>query len=124
MPFFLCWLIHFDGVEGSKPQVFQHLTLVAHSGHYFGPFAKILLATGYLREGQPRERARHCWANWFRSSRTIRSSGRSWPELAWPSKRDAETITPDRQIEDEPGEQRPEAPEGDCPDRFPERDSG
>ena len=36
-------------------QAFQHLTLVARSGHYFRPFAKILLAIGYLREGQPRE---------------------------------------------------------------------
>jgi hypothetical protein len=55
LPFFLRWFIHFDEVEGSKPQAFHHLTLVARSGHYFRPFAKILLSIGYLREGKPRE---------------------------------------------------------------------
>jgi hypothetical protein len=55
VPFFLRWFIHFDGVEGSKPQAFRQLILVARSGHYLGPFAKVLLSIGYLREGKPRE---------------------------------------------------------------------
>jgi tetratricopeptide (TPR) repeat protein len=55
LPFFMRWFIHFDEVEGSKPQAFRYLTLVARSGHFFGPFAKVLLSIGYLREGKPRE---------------------------------------------------------------------
>lgn len=55
LPFFVKWFVHFDGVNGSKNQGIENLQLVARSGHYLRPFAKILLAIVYLREKQPRE---------------------------------------------------------------------
>ncbi|MBI3698595.1 MAG: tetratricopeptide repeat protein [Acidobacteria bacterium] len=55
LPFFVRWLIHFDDVKGSKEVGIQNLELVARSGHYLKPFAKILLAIVYLREKKPRE---------------------------------------------------------------------
>jgi len=55
LPFYLRWFVHFDGVNGSKDTGIQNLQLVARSGHYLRPFAKILLAMVYLREKQPRE---------------------------------------------------------------------
>lgn len=55
LPFFVRWFVHFDGVNGSKDQGIENLKLVARSGHYLRPFAKILLAICYLREKQPRE---------------------------------------------------------------------
>jgi predicted Zn-dependent protease len=47
--------VHFDGVNGSKDTGIQNLQLVARSGHYLRPFAKILLAMVYLREKQPQQ---------------------------------------------------------------------
>lgn len=58
MPFFLRWFIRFDSVEGSKEQAIRNLTLVARSGRYFRPFAKIFLALIYLREKRPVESQR------------------------------------------------------------------
>ncbi len=55
LPFFVRWFVHFDGVNASKDQGIENLKLVARSGHYLRPFAKILLAICYLREKQPRE---------------------------------------------------------------------
>ena len=55
LPFFVRWFVHFDGVNGNKDQGIQNLQLVARSGRYLRPFAKILLAMVYLREKQPRE---------------------------------------------------------------------
>ena len=55
LPFFVRWFVHFDGVNGSKDQGMENLKLVARSGHYLRPFAKILLAICYMREKQPRE---------------------------------------------------------------------
>ncbi|MBZ5596426.1 MAG: hypothetical protein LAP39_29635 [Acidobacteriia bacterium] len=55
LPFFVRWFVHFDGVNGSKNTGIQNLQLVARSGQYLRPFAKILLAMVYLREKQPRE---------------------------------------------------------------------
>jgi len=55
LPFFVRWFVHFDGVSGSKNQGIQNLQLVANSGHYLKPFAKILLSVVYLREKQPQE---------------------------------------------------------------------
>ena len=55
LPFYVRWFVHFDGVNGSKDQGITNLQLVARSGHYLRPFAKILLAVCYLREKQPRE---------------------------------------------------------------------
>jgi hypothetical protein len=58
LPFYIKWFVHFDGVNGSKNTGIQNLQLVARSGQYLRPFAKILLAMVYLREKQPRETER------------------------------------------------------------------
>jgi hypothetical protein len=55
LPFYVRWFVHFDGVNGSKDTGIQNLQLVARSGRYLRPFAKILLAMVYLREKQPYE---------------------------------------------------------------------
>ncbi|HUI78013.1 MAG TPA: hypothetical protein VLY24_08855 [Bryobacteraceae bacterium] len=55
LPFYVRWFVHFDGVNGDKGTGIDNLKLVARSGHYLRPFAKILLAVCYLREKQPRE---------------------------------------------------------------------
>ncbi len=55
LPFYVRWFVHFDGISGSKTTGIENLKLVARSGHYLRPFAKILLAICYLREKQPRE---------------------------------------------------------------------
>jgi len=55
LPFYVKWFVHFDGADGDKGTGMDHLKLVARSGHYLRPFAKILLAVCYLREKQPRE---------------------------------------------------------------------
>lgn len=69
MPFFLRWFIKFDNVQGSKPQAIENLELVARSGQYLRPFAKILLAIIYLREKRPRD-----------SQRMLREFEREYPE--------------------------------------------
>jgi hypothetical protein len=58
LPFFLKWFIHFDNVQGSKEQGVKNLELVVRDGHYFSPFAKILLAIIDLREKRPRDSAK------------------------------------------------------------------
>ncbi len=50
LPAIVRWLVKFDDVEGSKEQGVKILREVAQKGHYLKPFAKILLATAYLRE--------------------------------------------------------------------------
>jgi len=55
LPFFVRWFVHFDGVSASKDKGMENLRLVARSGHYLRPFAKILLAVCYMRERQPHE---------------------------------------------------------------------
>ena len=50
LPFYVRWFVHFDGVDGSKTRGIENLQLVARSGHYLRPFAKILLAIVYMRE--------------------------------------------------------------------------
>ena len=55
LPFFLRWFIHFDNVDGSKAKGLERLQLVAREGHYFRPFAKILLSIIALREKRPRD---------------------------------------------------------------------
>ncbi|HLY16679.1 MAG TPA: hypothetical protein VKR61_05620, partial [Bryobacteraceae bacterium] len=55
LPFFIRWFVHFDNVQGSKDQGVKNLQLVIRDGHYFKPFAKILLAIIDLREKRPRE---------------------------------------------------------------------
>jgi hypothetical protein len=53
MPFFLRWLVRFDNIQGDKQAAADKLRLVAERGHYYAPFARILLAVIYLREKQP-----------------------------------------------------------------------
>jgi hypothetical protein len=55
LPFFIRWFVRFDNVQGSKEQGVKNLELVVREGHYFKPFAKILLAIIDLREKRPRE---------------------------------------------------------------------
>jgi tetratricopeptide (TPR) repeat protein len=55
LPFYIRWFVHFDGVDGSKTRGIENLQLVARSGHYLRPFAKILLAIVYMREKQLHE---------------------------------------------------------------------
>lgn len=40
------------GLRGDKEQAAKHLQLVISNGHYYRPYAKILLAVYYSREGQ------------------------------------------------------------------------
>lgn len=53
LPFFIRWFVHFDNVEGSKEKGMKTMTVVARHGRFLRPFAKILLAIGYLRDKQP-----------------------------------------------------------------------
>ncbi len=55
LPFFVRWFVRFDNVQGSKEQGVKNLELVVRDGHYFKPFAKILLGIIDLREKRPRE---------------------------------------------------------------------
>jgi hypothetical protein len=55
LPFFLRWFVHFDNINGSKEKGVQNLQMVAREGHYFKPFAKILLGIIALREKRPQE---------------------------------------------------------------------
>jgi len=69
MPFFLRWFVRFEQVQGSKKVAIGNLELVARSGRYLGPFAKILLAIIHLREKRPQE-----------SERLLRELTRDFPE--------------------------------------------
>jgi predicted Zn-dependent protease len=42
-------------VSGNKERGVENVRLVAREGHYFKPFAKILLGIAALREKRPRE---------------------------------------------------------------------
>ncbi len=53
LPAVVRWFVRFDDVQGNKEQGFQNLQIVADRGNYLKPLAKILLATGYLREKKP-----------------------------------------------------------------------
>lgn len=53
LPFFVRWFVRIDEIQGSKTQGIQNLELVARSGHYLKPFARILLTIAYLREKRP-----------------------------------------------------------------------
>jgi len=55
LPFFVKWFVRFDNVSGSKERGLQNLGLTAREGHYFKPFAKILIAIISLREKKPLE---------------------------------------------------------------------
>ena len=58
IPFFLRWLVHFDGVKGSKEKAAEELQLVAEHGVYYGPFARVLMAVIDTREKRPAEAAK------------------------------------------------------------------
>ena len=55
LPFFIRWFVHFDNVNGNKERGKQNLELVSREGHYFRPFAKILLGIISLREKKPKD---------------------------------------------------------------------
>ena len=55
LPFFVRWFVRIDNVKGSKEKGIRNVELVARQGHYFKPFAKILLGIAYLRDKRPRE---------------------------------------------------------------------
>jgi len=53
--FFFRLFVRFDQIEGSKKKAIENLELVIKHGHYYKPFAKILLAALHLREKRPAE---------------------------------------------------------------------
>jgi hypothetical protein len=55
LPFFVRWFVRFDNVSGSKERGKEILGLAAREGHYFKPFAKILLGIIDLREKRPQD---------------------------------------------------------------------
>ena len=55
LPFIVRWFVHFDNVSGSKERGVEDVRLVAREGHYFKPFAKILLGIAALRDKKPLE---------------------------------------------------------------------
>jgi hypothetical protein len=50
LPFFIRWLVHYDGIEGNKRRGIEQLKLTARYGRYYGPFARVLLVVVSLRE--------------------------------------------------------------------------
>jgi tetratricopeptide (TPR) repeat protein len=50
LPFFVRWFTKFDDTEGNKITAIQKLQRAAETGHYLGPYAKIMLAIIYARE--------------------------------------------------------------------------
>lgn len=57
-PFFLRWVVKIDGVEGDKEKGLRQLEIAANSGTLMKPFAQLLLASFYQREGRPKESVR------------------------------------------------------------------
>ena len=55
LPVVIRWFVKFDDVQGDKEKGFRTLQLVAEKGHYLKGLAKILMATGYVREKKPVE---------------------------------------------------------------------
>ncbi len=53
LPGVVRWFVKFDDVQGDKDKGLHTLELVATKGRYLKALAKILLATGYLREKRP-----------------------------------------------------------------------
>lgn len=50
VPFFVKWFVKLEQTKGSKEIAVKNLLIVAKTGRYFGPFARILLAVVALRE--------------------------------------------------------------------------
>lgn len=57
-PLFLRWVVKIDGVAGDKEKGLRQLEIAAASGTLMKPFAQLLLASFYQREGRPRESVR------------------------------------------------------------------
>jgi hypothetical protein len=55
LPFFVRWFVHYDNIQGQKGRGIADLKLVAATGRYYGPYAKILLAVACLRDKRTRE---------------------------------------------------------------------
>src|SRR5262249_9702428 len=55
LPFFVRWFVKFDNVDGNKQKGIDRLEMVSREGHFFKPFAKILLGIIALREKRPRD---------------------------------------------------------------------
>ena len=55
VPFFVKWFVKLEQTKGSKELAVKNLLIVAKSGRYFGPFARILLAVVAAREKRPSE---------------------------------------------------------------------
>lgn len=53
--FFFRLFVRFDQIEGSKQKAVENLETVVKYGHYYRPFAKVLLAAIHLREGRPQQ---------------------------------------------------------------------
>jgi hypothetical protein len=52
LPFFLKWVVKIDGVEGDPEKGFKLLEVAARSGRYMKPFAQLLLASFYQKDGR------------------------------------------------------------------------
>lgn len=55
LPFFVKWFVKFDQTQGDKTVAVKQLEMVAKSGRYLGPFARVLLAIINLREKHPEQ---------------------------------------------------------------------
>ena len=55
LPFFVRWFVHFENVDGNKAKGIDRLQMVSREGHFFRPFARILLAIIALREKRPKD---------------------------------------------------------------------
>ncbi len=53
VPFFVRWFVKFEGTQGSKQAALRNLEIASAQGRYLAPFARMLLATLYLREKRP-----------------------------------------------------------------------
>jgi hypothetical protein len=51
-PFFLKWVVKIDGVEGDKEKGLRLMEVTARDGRYMRPFAQMLLASFYEKEGR------------------------------------------------------------------------
>lgn len=58
LPFYSRWFVRFESVQGDKRKGVERLKLAAARARYVRPFAKLLLASVYLREKQPQEAER------------------------------------------------------------------
>lgn len=57
LPFFVRWFVRIDEIEGDKAVGVGKVALVAKSGRFLKPFAKVLLALVYMREKTPSKAA-------------------------------------------------------------------